>query len=54
MDSSRDIILYNPDNRELFESNEEKIKQAIDELNGILENRTLTDEEIIKILKGEL
>lgn len=54
MDSSKDIILYNPDNGELFESNEEKIKKVASELNGILENRTLTDEEIIKILKGEI
>lgn len=53
MDSSKDIILYNPDNGKLFISNEETIKQITAEINEILENRPLTDEEIIKIIKGE-
>lgn len=54
MDSSRDIILYNPDMGEIFVSNEEKIKQMAAEIDEILKDKTLTDEEIIKIIKGEL
>ena len=54
MDSSSDIILYNPGNGETFQSNEERIKQMAAEINEILKNKTLTDEEIIKIIKGEL
>ena len=53
MGSSRDVILYNPDNDELFVSSEQKIKQAVDEITGISKRKTLTDEEIIKIIKGE-
>ena len=54
MDSSRGIILYNPDNNEFFTSNEEKIKQIAEEIDEILKNKTLSEDEIIKILKGEL
>lgn len=54
MDSSKDIILYNPDNGEPFESNEERIKQAVAKINQILEeNGEITDEEINKIINGE-
>jgi hypothetical protein len=53
MDSSRDIILYNPDMGEIFVSNEETIKQITAKINEILKYKTLTDEEIIKIIKGE-
>lgn len=53
MDLSGRIILYNPNNGEIFESNEERIRQITAEINEILKNRTLTDEEIIKIIKGE-
>ena len=53
MDSSRDIILYNPDTGEIFESNKERIRQITFEINEILKNKTLTDEEIIKIIRGE-
>lgn len=55
MDSSRDIILYNPDNGELFVSNEERIKQAVAKINEILEeNGEITDEEINKIINEEI
>ena len=51
MNSSERIILYNPNNGEIFEDNKEKIKQITVEINEILKKRTLTDEEIIKIIK---